>query len=184
MHVLSYLEYLVIHGVSVHMLANHISTCKAKFTMYGLQFHLWDHPNVRYLLKSVKINRPIVVTKKHIIDLDVLNDIVTQCDSMYLGRIFKAVFLLAFFGFLKLSNIVPHSLTSFDSSRHLCAGDLIFTKHFLKVVKPFRPGTKSICLLSPGLRVRDCVPIQHTKEHLNYILLPKMTLCFHLGRTY
>ena len=47
MHVLSYLDYLIIHGVSVHMLANHISACKAKFTMYGLQFHLWDHPNVR-----------------------------------------------------------------------------------------------------------------------------------------
>ena len=36
MHVLSYLEYLVTHGVSEHMLANHISACKAKFTMYGL----------------------------------------------------------------------------------------------------------------------------------------------------
>ena len=134
MHVLSYLEYLIIHGVSVHMLANHISACKAKFTMYGLQFHLWDHPNVRYLLKSVKINRPIVVRKKHIIDLAVLNDIVTQCDHIYLGKVFKAVFLLAFLGFLRLSNIAPHSLTSFDSSRHLCAGDLIFTKHYLKVV--------------------------------------------------
>ena len=134
MHVLSYLEYLATHGVSAHMLANHISACKAKFTMYGLQFYLWNHPNVHYLLKSVKINRPIVVTKKHIIDLAVLNDIVVQCDNMYLGEVFKAVFLLAFFLFLRLSNIAPHSLTSFDSSHHLCAGDLIFTKRFLKVV--------------------------------------------------
>ena len=130
MHVLSYIEYLVMHGVSAHMLANHISACKAKFTMYGLQFHLWDHPNVRYLLKSVKINRSIEVAKKHIIDLTMLNDTVAQCDNMYLGEVFKAVFLLAFFGFLRLSNIAPHSLTSFDSSRYLCAGDLIFTKHF------------------------------------------------------
>ena len=87
-----------------------------------------------YLLKSVKINSPVVVTKKHIIDLAVLNDVVLQCDSMYLGEVFKAVFLLAFFFFLRLSNIAPHSLTSFDSSRHLCAGDLIFTKRFLTVV--------------------------------------------------
>ena len=56
------------------------------------------------------------------------------CDYIYLGKVFKAVFLLAFFWFLRLSNIAPHSLTSFDSSHHLCAGDLIFTKHFLKVV--------------------------------------------------
>ena len=89
---------------------------------------------MRYLLKSVKINRPFVVTKKHIIDSALLNDIVIQCDTMYLGKIFKAVFLLAFFGFLRLSSIAAHSLTSFDSSRHLCAGDIIFTKCFLKVI--------------------------------------------------
>ena len=35
---------------------------------------------------------------------------------------------------MRLSNIAPHSLTSFDPSRHLCAGDLIFTSHFLKVI--------------------------------------------------
>ena len=134
MHIFSYVEYLIRQGVSAHMLANHISACKAKFTMYGLQFHLWDHPNVKYFLKSVKINRSIVVNKKHIIDLDMLNHIIKHCDTLYLGVVFKAVFLLAFFGFLRLSNITPHSLTSFDSSRHLCAGDLIFTKKFLKVI--------------------------------------------------
>ena len=102
-HILSYLEYFITQGVSVNMLANNISACRAKFAMNGLHFALWDHPNVRYILKSVKINR-------------------------------QAVFLLAFFGFLRLSNIAPHSLTSFDPSRHLCAGDLIFAKHFLKVI--------------------------------------------------
>ena len=85
MHVLSYIEYLVMYGVSAHILANRISACKAKFTIYGLQFHFWDHPNVRYLLKSVKINRSIVVAKKHIIDLAMLNDIVVQCENVYLS---------------------------------------------------------------------------------------------------
>ena len=42
--------------------------------------------------------------------------------------VFKTVFLLAFFGFLRLSNIIPHSLSTFDPSKHLTAGDLIFTK--------------------------------------------------------
>ena len=133
MHVLCYLEYLVIHGVSVHMLANHISACKAKFTMYGLQFHLWDHPNVRYLLKSVKFNRPIVVTKKHIIDLGVLNDIVTQCD---LGKMFK-LFLLAFFGFLRLSNIAPHSLTSFVTQCDLGKNFKLFFASIFWVLEAF-----------------------------------------------
>ena len=51
-----------------------------------------------------------------------------------MGRIFKALFLLAFFGFLRLSNIAPHSLNSFDSSRHLTAGDIVLTKDLMKVI--------------------------------------------------
>ena len=45
-HILSYLEYLITQGVSVNMLANNISACRAKFVMHGLHFPLWDHPNV------------------------------------------------------------------------------------------------------------------------------------------
>ena len=133
-HIISYLEYLAQNGLSANMLANHVSAGKANFTMHGLDYSIWEHPNVRYFIKSIKINRPIKVTKKNIIDLPTLLNIVTQCDSLYMGKIFKAVFLLAFFGFLRLFNIAPHSLSTFDPSRHLTAGDLIFTKKFLKVV--------------------------------------------------
>ena len=56
MHVLSYLEYLATNGVSAHKLANHISACKVKFTMFGLQFPLWDHPYGISLLLPRKIS--------------------------------------------------------------------------------------------------------------------------------
>ena len=182
MHVLSYIEYLVMHRVSAHMLANHISACKAKFTMYGLQFHLWDHPNVRYLLKSVKINRSIAVTKKHIIDLPMLSSIVAQCDSIHLGQVFKAVFLLAFFGFLRLSNIAPHSLTSFDSSHLLRAGDLIFTKQFLKVIlkwpKTIQDRDKVHVLTLPRVKGLNLGPFKACKDALaSYFNLTAMIPC-------
>ena len=92
MHVLSYIEYLITQKVTANMLANHVSACRAKFIMNDLQFDLWDHPNVRYLLRSVKINRPISVARKHVIDLNTLHQIVALCENMYLGQIFKAVF--------------------------------------------------------------------------------------------
>ena len=67
MHILSYIEYLITHNVSVNMLSNHVSACRAKFIMNDLQYELWDYPNVCYLLKSARINRPIYVAKKHIL---------------------------------------------------------------------------------------------------------------------
>ena len=37
---------------------------------------------------------------------------------------FKFIFLIAFFGFFRISNLAPHSLSSFDSSRHLTLRDI------------------------------------------------------------
>ena len=67
-------------------------------------------------------------------DVLTLKSLVQLCDQIYMGKIFKAVFLLAFFGFLRLSNISPHSYSAFDPSRHLAAGDLIFSKKYIKVI--------------------------------------------------
>ena len=41
--------------------------------------------------------------------------------------VFSAVFLLAFFCFLRLSNMVPHSFSGFDVSRHLARDNIIFS---------------------------------------------------------
>ena len=126
-HVLSYLEYLTRNGVSFHMLANHVSAAKAQFAIRGLD-------TVKYFLKSIRINRPMKIVKKNVMDVDTLNKLIHLCDSIYMGKIFEAVFLLAFFGFLRLSNIAPHSVAAFDPTRHITAGDLIFTSKFMKIV--------------------------------------------------
>ena len=46
----------------------------------------------------------------------------------------KQFFLVVYFGFLDLSNIAPHSVASFDYTRHLTVGDVIFTHQFLKII--------------------------------------------------
>ena len=51
-----------------------------------------------------------------------------------MGSVFKAIFLLGFFGFLHLSNKAPHSYASFNASRHLVAGDVLLTKSFMKII--------------------------------------------------
>ena len=51
-----------------------------------------------------------------------------------MGPIFKAIFLVAFFGFFRLSNLAPHSFSSFDISRHLAAGDIFFSKKIVKIL--------------------------------------------------
>ena len=50
-----------------------------------------------------------------------------------MGSVYKAVFLVAYFGFLRLSNLAPHSIGLFDASRHLTARDVTFTQKFVKI---------------------------------------------------
>ena len=44
----------------------------------------------------------------------------------YMRQIFKAAFLLFFFSFFRISNLVPHTLTSFNPLEQLCRADIFF----------------------------------------------------------
>ena len=57
-----------------------------------------------------------------------------KCAKLPHGEVLTAISLLGFFGFLRLSNLAPHSLASFDHTRHLTGEDVFFTKKFLKVI--------------------------------------------------
>ena len=39
-----------------------------------------------------------------------------------------------FFGFFRLSNLAPHSLNTFDFTRHLAGGDVFFEKNMVKML--------------------------------------------------
>ena len=106
--IIAYLEYLVENGVSYNMVAKNISALKANFIMYDLNFHLLEHPCVRLFTKSLKINHPLSLVKRNIISLSVLHKLIVACDDLASPFTFRAIFLVAFFGFLRISNIAPH----------------------------------------------------------------------------
>ena len=121
---LSYLEFLVDNGVSAHMISNHISAIRALSVVYDLPYGIWDHPKIKYFVRSTKMTRPIALPKRNIIDLNTLKTIIaaTQKDSN--AKVYKAVFLTAFFGFFRLSNIALHANGEFDLTRHFTGGDI------------------------------------------------------------
>ena len=84
--ILAYLEFLVKNSVSVNMVANHVSAIKAKFIMYDLQYAILDHPKVRYFIRSLKINRPLVQVKRNIMSLQVLQNLVRECNFIFAGK--------------------------------------------------------------------------------------------------
>ena len=177
-HILAYMEFLAKNNVSVPMLANHISALKAKFTLYDLNFQLLDHPKVKYFLRSMKLNRPLVVSPKNIMSLDTLTNLVRQCDHIYAGQIFKSIFLIAFFGFLRISNLAPHAVKDFDSSRHLTLGDVSFSKNYMKLIikwsKTMQTRDAVHVLTLPRLRGSKLCPVAALRRALQqYQPLPQ-----------
>ena len=56
------------------------------------------------------------------------------CSQMQFPVVYKALHLLCFFSFMRLFNVLPHSLSSFDVTRHLTRGDIIFGQQVCTVI--------------------------------------------------
>ena len=74
---------------------------------------------------SLALNQKFASTIKKVIDIELLHKIVQICDSMWMGQVYKAVYLTAFFSFLKVSNLVPHAEKSFSPAEQLAKDDVI-----------------------------------------------------------
>ena len=147
---LSFLECLVI---------NYMSVIKASFVLYDLPHDLLDHPRLKLFLKSVRINRPLTLVPHNIIDLDMLEKISLACG---ISKSFRAIFLTGFFGFLRLSNLAPHSLATFDHTHHLTGQDLFFNDKFVKLMVKW---TKT-------MQNRDTVKVISLPKLTNSVICP------------
>ena len=164
--ILSFCECLVINNCSVSMIANYLSAIKASFVLYNMCYSLLDHPRIKYFQKSMRINRPLAVTSHNIIDLAMLEQISQSCAQLNFPEVFRAIFLTGFFGFFRLSNLAPHSILTFDPSRHLTGQDVFFTKKFVKV----------LIKLSKTLQNRDLVQVISLPKVSNRAICPYRAL--------
>ena len=93
---------------------------------HSLLLCIFEDLKIKYFIHSLRLNVSLTVTIHKVIDVSLLSNIVSQCGSMYMGQIFKSMYLLAFFSFLRLSNLVPHTKDQFSPLKHLTPGDLFF----------------------------------------------------------
>ena len=163
--IVTFMEFLMGNGVSYSAVVNHISVVKAMLGLHGLPFAMFESPKIKLFIKSVQMNRPLTVSIPAVIDIAMLNNIIQVYNTMYMGQIFKALYLLAFYSFLRLSNIVTHAICQFDPSRHLARGDIILGKSSGKLVikwsKTMQSRDKVKILDLPFLGASNLCPIYH-----------------------
>ena len=116
---LAFLECLNYSDIKALQMANYISALKSFAVRFDTSTAPFEHPKIHMYLKAIQKPTPFKITLHNIVDIPFLHEIITKCKSTYLGQIFKAMYLLAFFGFLRLSNMAPHSVATFSHLKHL-----------------------------------------------------------------
>ena len=145
--ILAFLEFLVFNGVS--NTSNYLSAIKTKFSMFGLSVLPFLDPRIKYFNRLLANSAPFKVKLKAIIDPHTLQKSTKKCDSMYMAQVYKVAFLLSFFSFLCISNLVPHATTKFNQMEQLARGDVFFAP----------PGAHILIKWSKTLQTRDSVKI-------------------------
>ena len=171
--VLVFLEFLVQNGSKSHTLTSYVSVLNHYFKLFDIQTWGICHRKVHLFIKSVSMNSVYSPTFKALITIPILQKIVQVCDTIAYGQVYKASFLLAFFAFLRLSNIAPVSSTSFDPSRHFLRGDIIFAPPpppgahvILKWAKAMQSSSKYQVIQIPFLKNSPLCPVSAIKALL------------------
>ena len=124
--ILAFLQFLLFNQISKAVMQNYLSAIRHNLVLHNLRFIAPSEPKVGLFLRSVSINRPYQPKFQGVIDIAMLIQIIDSCDILRYTKLYRSIFLTAFFGFLRISNLAPNSTGTFDHTRHLARGDLIF----------------------------------------------------------
>ena len=108
------------------VIRNYLSSIRLMASKYNIPQTGLDHYAISNYLRSISINSNFRPTPRGIFDLTTLYHISISCDILHDPELYRAIFLTAFYGFLRMSNIAPHSAKQFSKHRHFLRQDLIF----------------------------------------------------------
>ena len=158
-NILSFLEYLYQNGLSPKVIKNYLSSISSVSKNFNLDISSLSHISVAHYLRSISINSSFRLKPRGIFNITTLYHISRACDTLSDPVLYRALFLTAFFGFLRMSNLAPHSSAKFDHTKHFLRQDLFLHP----------PGVHLLIKWTKSLQ-------DHTSHHL--IQLPELNNFF------
>ena len=123
--ILSFLEFLTQNGSRTQSLTSYVSVLRHYFKLYDVDTTPLDHGKVHLFVKSVSINSTYTPRFETYLTIPLLLKLVKACDQLRFGYVYKSIFLLAYFDFLRSSNLAPSSSKLFDPTHHFLHSDVI-----------------------------------------------------------
>ena len=112
--VLMFMEFLANNHLSVDSIRNYISAVTRYFKWFELQYEIFNHEKVNIMFRALQrsVSRP--PSFKGIFQPQDVINIVNECDKYPWSQMYKTIYLMAYFGFLRISNMVPVSGKQFS----------------------------------------------------------------------
>ena len=125
-NIMVFIEYLHQNLTSYKVISSYVSPSKSMAVLYNLPSQYFSHPAINRLLRSISLTSHFAPTLRSIFDIPTLYNISISCDSTDDPHLYRAIFLVGFYGFLRMSNIAPHSSKNFCKQHHFLRQDVIF----------------------------------------------------------
>ena len=164
---LAYLEYLSKCRLSDSHMANHMAAQRAFHIMQGLCTKAFQDQRISLYFKSLKLNRQFAPKINPTLTVSTLESVIAAAKTMQHQVTFVALYSFCFFSFLRLSNLLPHTPSKFDITRHLARGDIIFTSlRAIVIIKWSKniQNRKDTCTIAiPNLGLLEICPVTALK---------------------
>ena len=175
-NLLIFMEVLATNGLSPKVIKNYFSSICSMAPFFNFDTGALAHPAVHRYIRSLSITSPFRPTPRGIFCIRTMYDISRACDFLPDPPLFRAIFLVAFYAFFRLSNIAPHSARQFSKDKHFLRQDLIFAPpgaHLLvKWTKTLQDGNTSHMIQIPQIENFFLCPIRALRTLLQSRPLP------------
>ena len=140
---------------------------------HGLNVSTFEDSRVAYYIKFIRLKQTFKASLLTIIDFRLLRQIILECEKFAYPTLFKSVYLIAFFSFLRLSNLLPHSIGTFSTLEQLAKGDIFFAPPGLHILvkwsKTLQSRNKVVILKLPSISDTVICPVYHIKQLLKSV---------------
>ena len=170
------MEYLHQNSISPKVVRNYIFSIASQAKFYPIQHQDINHPAVARYLRSISIHSRFQPTPRGIFDVKTLYAISMSRDHLSGPILFRAIFLCAFYAFLRMSNVAPRSTAQFDPGKYFLRQDVIFAPdgvHFIiKWTKTLQDDKSHHLVQLPTIENMYLCPVRALKALLRSRKLP------------
>ena len=133
-NLIAFLEFLVACNLSPRAIANYVSAIKSYASLYQLPVCWMSNQLIANYIRALHIQVVHVKKEKLTLSLKDLLHVSQQLEQFDNPLVYRSAFLLSYYGFLRISNLVAATTTGFDVQRQLCRKDITFSSTHVRVM--------------------------------------------------